>query len=190
MEKKNKNKKKWSRKFSQLLIGTWNCWSLSNERYHYCKELNYDILGLTELHNSQSKEQFKHKTWIPSAPAVVDKDGKCSDPAAGVAIMLSPRMTEKILDTGHVGTQIAWVRLKGPVCNIFYIVVYVPHKGRAVVPRAEDTIVQLTKLLQTVKKSECVICFWGRFQLSTTTLCARMYRKMVYDAIRKQGTRK
>ena len=71
--------------------------------------------------------------------------------------MLSPRMAGKILDKGHVGTRIAWVRIKGPVCNLFYIVVYVPHKGRAIKPRAEDTIRQLENLLQKVKKSDCVI---------------------------------
>ena len=157
MENKKKNKKLWSKKYYQTKIDTWNCWSLSNERYHYCRELKFDILGLTELHNAQAKEQFKHKTWIHSAPAAVDANGKCSDPAAGVAIMLSPRMADKILDSGHVGTRIAWVRLKGPVCNIFYIVSYVPHKGRTIAPKAEDTIAQLSDLLQTVKKSECVI---------------------------------
>ena len=71
--------------------------------------------------------------------------------------MLSPRMVAKTLDSGHVGTRIAWARIKDPICNIFYIVVYIPHKGRTVDPKAEDTIAQLTKLLQTVRKSECVI---------------------------------
>ena len=157
MKKPKKNKKKWSNKFYQAKIGTWNCWSLSNERYQYCKELRYDILGLTELHNTQAKEQFKDKIWIHSAQAQADAQGKCSDPAAGVAIMLSPRMAAKTLDSGHVGTRIAWARIKGPICNIFYIVVYIPHKGRTVAPKAEDTIAQLEKLLQTVRKSECVI---------------------------------
>ena len=157
MKKTKKDKKKWSKHYYQVKIGTWNCWSLSNERYLYCQGLNYDILGLTELHNIQAKEQFQDKTWIHSSPAQVDSQGKCNDPAAGVAIMLSKKMATKILGQGHVGTRIAWVRLKGPVCNIFYIVVYVPHKGRTVAPQAEDTIAQLTQLLQTVKKSECVI---------------------------------
>ena len=127
-----KNKIKWSKKYFQAKIGTWNCWSMSNERYHYCKGLQYDILGLTELHNTQAKVQFQHKTWIHSAPAAIDANDKCIDPAAGVTIMLSPRMAAKTLDTGHVGTRIAWVHLKGLVCNLFYIVVYIPHKGRTV----------------------------------------------------------
>ena len=77
-----------------------------------------------------------------SAPAE-KKEGKSTDPAAGVAIMLSNRMADKLLDEGHVGTRIAWVRLKGPVCNIFYIVAYIPHKGRTCAPYAKDTVQQL-----------------------------------------------
>ena len=130
--------------------------SYSFERHDYCKLLQYDILGLTELHNLQEQKRFQGRTWVHSAPAP-KKEGKSTDPAAGVAIMLSNRMADKLLDEGHVGTRIAWVRLKGPVCNIFFIVVYVPHKGRTSAPYAEDTILQLKKLLHTVRKSECVV---------------------------------
>ena len=38
-----------------------------------------------------------------------------------------------------------------------FIVVYILHKGRTSTPYAEDTILQLKKLLRTVRKSECVI---------------------------------
>ena len=42
-----------------MKIGFWNPWSYSNERHEYCKSLNYDILGLTELHNKQNiKEEI------------------------------------------------------------------------------------------------------------------------------------
>ena len=157
MKKKNKDKKNWSKKFYQALIGVWNCWSLSNERFHYCEALKYDILGLTELHNMQAKEQFKGRRWVCSAPADLDEKGHSTDLAAGVAIMLSPRMADKVIGEGHVGTRIAWVRLAGPVCNIFYVVVYIPHKGRTQKPMAMDTIAQLRQLLQTVRKSDCII---------------------------------
>ena len=153
---RNKNKKKWSRKFNQVKIGCWNPMSYSYERHDYCKLLQYDILGLTELHNLQEQKRFQSRTWVHSAPAP-KVEGKSTDPAAGVAIMLSNRMADKLLDEGHVGTRIAWVRLKGPVCNLFYIVAYIPHKGRKSAPYAKDTIAQLRKLLSTVRKSECVI---------------------------------
>ena len=70
--------------------------------------------------------------------------------------MLSTRMTDKVLDEGHVGTRIVWVKIKGPVCNIFYMVVYMSHKGRTVTPQDQDTIGQLRKLLQTIRKTDCV----------------------------------
>ena len=100
-----KNKIKWSKKYFQAKIGTWNCWSMSNERYHYCKGLQYDILDLTELHNTQEKVQFQHKTWIHSAPAAIDANDKCSDPASGVAIMFSPLKpwTQDTLEHGSHG---------------------------------------------------------------------------------------
>ena len=52
-----------------------------------------------------------------SAQAEEDDQGGCSDPTAGVGIMLSARMADKIVDQGHVGTRIAWVKLAGPICN-------------------------------------------------------------------------
>ena len=93
--------------------------SYSYERHDYCKLLQCDILGLTELHNLQEQKRFQSRTWVHSAPAP-KKEGKSTDPAAGVAIMLSNRMTDKLLDEGHVDKRITWVRIKGPVCNIFY----------------------------------------------------------------------
>ena len=71
--------------------------------------------------------------------------------------MLSARMADKVMSEGRVGTRIAWVRIKGPVCNIFFIVVYIPHKGRQQKPRAQDTIAQLKCLLQSIQKTDCVV---------------------------------
>ena len=130
--------------------------SYSYERHDYCRLLQYDVLGLTELHNLQEQKRSQSRTWVHSAVAE-KKEGKNMDPAAGVAIMLSNRMDDKLLDEGHVGTRIAWVRIKGPVCNIFYIVVYISHKDRTRDPYVKDTIQQLRKLLSTVRKSDCVI---------------------------------
>ena len=132
-------------------------WSLSNERHKYCEALNYDILGLTELHNAQTKQHYQGRRWICSAAAESDKQDRSMDPAAGVAIMLSARMADKVMVEGHVGTHIAWVKLTAPVCNIFFITVYIPYKGRQQKPTAQDTIGQLRKLLQSIRKSDCVV---------------------------------
>ena len=71
--------------------------------------------------------------------------------------MLSARMTHCVLSRDHVGTRIAWVRLEGPICNLFVVVAYIPHKGRSVPPTAQDTLGQVDALLKTVPKQDCII---------------------------------
>ena len=149
--------KSWSRKWHNLRFGCWNCWSYSNERHSFCKSLGYDVLALTELHNKQNNPNFSSDLWIPSAQAEEDAQGKCTDSAAGVAILLSKRMRRHIDKAGHVGTRIAWVRLRGPICPIFFIVVYVPHKYRTKAPQAADTLAQLDALIKTVPKNDCLV---------------------------------
>ena len=150
----------WSQKWHNLNIATWNCYSLSRERFSYCKKLNYDVLALTELHNFQHKiPDSKRRITLASVTErhkTGPKKGKIKDPAAGVAIMLAPRMVQHYRDSGHVGTRIAWVRFAGPVCNIFLVAVYIPHKYRTE-PSAQDTIVQLDALLDSVNKNDCII---------------------------------
>ena len=49
-----------------------------------------------------------------------------------------------------MGTRIVWVRLEDPICNIFVVVTYIPHKGRTVTPTAQNTLNDIQKLLNTV----------------------------------------
>ena len=127
-----------SRICHNLRFATWNCNAYTKERHHYCHSLNYDVLGLTELHGRQHKSPPTAR-WIIPDKAKLNEQGKCEDPTAGVAIMLSPRMKGKIYRSGCVGSRIAWVRIKGPICPIFYVVVYIPHKYREN-PDAQHTI--------------------------------------------------
>ena len=115
------------------------------------------MLGLGELHNKHLEEQYKEKRWICSERSELTKEGEDPDPAAGVAILLSPRMADRILEIGNVGARIVYVRLEGPVCNLFVVVPYIPHKGRTRAPYAQDTITQLRKLLKTVCRRDCII---------------------------------
>ena len=115
------------------------------------------MFTLTEIHNKQNNPNFTSDLWVPSAQASVDEKGKCQDSAAGVAILLSKRMCRHIDKAGHVGTRIAWVRLKGPICPIFFIAVYVPHKYRTKAPRASDVLAQLDALIKTVPKHDCLV---------------------------------
>ena len=157
----------WSVKFPLLKIATWNCRSLTFERYNYCRTLGYDVLALTELWHNQSKFQTKDKSFIISEPKLVKKGKRKGqvrfpeDRAAGVAIMLSKRATEKVKDFGSEGERVCYVRLKGPVTNIFVIAVYVPHRGRAS-PCQDDTLHDLENVLRRVPTGDCV-CILGDF---------------------------
>ena len=187
--RKKKRMKTWSKQFFQSRFGFWNPLSYSNERHAYCKQLEYDVLGLTELHNNHIKKQYQGRRWVCSAPVAQGDDGKNSDPAAGVTILLSNRMADKVLDQGHVGARIVWVKLAGPVCNIFYIVVYVPHKGRTQKPQASDTIAQLRSLLQTANHKKIRLHnFGGGPELPTAKRSSKMHRKIMYDQERKRRT--
>ena len=151
---KNSKKSKWSRIFRDVDIGFWNPWSYCNKRHEYVKSLRMDILGLGELHNKQLEEHYKEKRWICSDRSELNDDGIDPDPAAGVAILLSPRMANRILSSGCVGARIVWVRLAGSVCNLFIIVVYVPHRGRTRAPFAADVLEQVKELMKSMKKSD------------------------------------
>ena len=135
----NKKFKPWSRKWQNLWFACWNCWSYSNERHAFCKGLKCDVHALTELHNKQNNANFSSDLWVPSVQAAEDEQGKSLDPAAGVTILLSKRMRNYVDKSGHVDTRIAWVRIRGPVCPIFFITVYTPHRFRTKTPTTQHT---------------------------------------------------
>ena len=57
--KTKKNKGKWSKLHKDASIGFWNPWSYCNKRHEYAKSLQYDILGLGELHNRQIEKKYE-----------------------------------------------------------------------------------------------------------------------------------
>ena len=141
----------WSKEwYNDLLFATWNCFSYSNERHQYCQGLGFDILALTELHGRQLEVE-QSKRWVVSAK------GCSSDPASGVGILLSARMARKMASSGSIGSRIVWVRVITPVCPIFFVCVYIPHKHRRQAPYATDVLAQLDELLATVAPGDCVI---------------------------------
>ena len=83
------------------------------------------------------------------------------DRASGVGILLSKRAQSKLLDFGSQGERVCYVRLQGPVCNLFVIAVYIPHRGRTS-PCQDDTLKDLEAVLSQVPKSDCV-CIAGDF---------------------------
>ena len=92
---------------------------------------------------------------------VLDGDGLPqypSDRAAGVGILLSPTTQSKYIRIAHGSTceRICWVRIKGPVCNLFVIEVYLPHSKR-INPSTPNTVEILQKLLQEVPQGDCIL---------------------------------
>ena len=57
-------------------FGTSGAFPLSNERLNYCKHLNFDVLGLSELHNVQNKSQWQEKHGITSKDTEIDEQGE------------------------------------------------------------------------------------------------------------------
>ena len=82
-----------------------------------------------------------------------------NDRAAGVGILLSWRMQLKVLSFGSESERCCWVRLRGPVCNLFVIATYISHRGR-VSPAQGDTLADVQKVLSKVPPRDCV-CLLG-----------------------------
>ena len=122
---KKKNNKAWNKESEQIQMTLWNPWGMCNERMNYCRTINYDILGLPEMHNTHTyNKKFWHgKHWVTSEDATLDEQGKNTDSTSGVAILLSKRFADKKLAQGSIGSRIVWVRIDGPVCPLFVVCV-------------------------------------------------------------------
>ena len=138
-----------------LSFGLWNTCGLSRERQIYAEEvLSHDVLGLVETWGTHEKLSQSER-WITCK-------GQCaeSDPAAGVAIRLSLRASQAVLNSGSEGQRIVWVRLQGQFTNYFVVVVYLPQRHRDKAPRQDDTMDELAGVLEMGArdfKRDCVV---------------------------------
>ena len=89
--------------------------------YSYCKSLNHDAFCATETWNSH--RHFESWDCVASAENLsgVDK-------AAGVCIILSRRFASLQMNRGKLGKRGCWVRIRGPVCNLLIIGIYIPSE--------------------------------------------------------------
>ena len=119
-------------------------------RYRWPKEeVKHDAIGLTELRGQG--RQWEGPGFIMS------EDPGPEDPAAGVALMLSPGYEQRVMCSGRVGARIVWARIVGVFCNEFVVCVYLPHR-EAVRPTQFEVMVELQQLLETVPGSgDCVV---------------------------------
>ena len=84
------------------------------------------------------------------------------DRAAGVGIILSKAAQQKVTAHGSTGERVCYVRIKGPVCNLFIVAAYLPHRGR-VSSCQDDTIVGLHEALKKASPKDCIILLVGDF---------------------------
>ena len=132
----------------KIRLATWNCGGLSFTQRELCSELGYDILALTETHDTGSLRPSK--TFVTGDIAPKD------DSYAGVAILMSQRIARNVLYSGCCGARIVFFRVKASPCNLFVVSVYVPHSGRQA-PSASDTLAELEALLSKVHQHDCVV---------------------------------
>ena len=126
-------------------------------------------MALTELWRNQNRAvyQKRNKQFITSKQKIIKEGPNAGKPrypddkAAGVAVMLSNRMSKKVMNFGSEGERVCWVRLRGPTCNIFVVAVYLPHRGRTS-PSQDDTLADVQKVLSQVPDRDCV-CLLGDF---------------------------
>ena len=149
----------WSNRHSNFRIATWNTRSMSVERFDYCQSLSYDVLAVTELWRTGSKFQSNNKAFVVGE-AKIDKETEevrfPKDRAAGVGILLSQAAEQKVLSFGSTGERVCFVRLEGPVCNLFIVATYLPHRGR-VNPNQDDTIADLHEALKKALPNDCIV---------------------------------
>ena len=92
---------------------------LSFTQRELCSELGYDILALTEKHDTGSLR--------PSKTFVTGDIAPKGDPCADVAILMSQRIASSVIYNGCCGARIVFVRVKASPCNLFVVSAYVPH---------------------------------------------------------------
>ena len=134
---------------SPLKLATWNCGGLSYTQRELCRELNYDLLALTETHDKgslQSKNDFIRGDQAPAG-----------DSYSGVALLLSSRLSKCVLHDGSNGSRVVFARIRADPCNLFIIGVYMPHSQRKQPPYFSDTMERLEEVLQQVRNNDCVI---------------------------------
>ena len=132
----------------QLRMATWNCGGLTFTTKQLCTDLEYDILGITETHDKGALAATSNFITAELAPE--------NDSFAGVALLLSQRVTKSVMNSGCIGSRIVFARIRAAICNIFAICVYIPHSNHTNPSRA-DTLADLNKLLLNISPADCIM---------------------------------
>ena len=73
----------------------------------------------------------------------------------GVGIALSKRAAGLMFDSGYIGSRIVWVKMRGWMCDMCVIGVYVPHRFRKRAPFQQDTLEHLRFFAENLPPSMC-----------------------------------
>ena len=114
-----------------------------------CRDLDYNLLALTETHNKGTLQRKKDFICSDIAPQ--------NDPFSGVALLLSNRLSKCVLHNGSNSSRVVFARIRADPCNLFIIGVYMPHAQRKQQPYFSDTLNRLDEVLQQVRNNDCVI---------------------------------
>ena len=97
-------------------------------------------------------------TYVPRERAVNSSLAEIQnpDPATEVGIALSKRAAGSVFDSGYIGSRIVWVpvKVRGWMCDMCVIGVYMPHRFRKRAPFQQDTLGQL-RLFADVCRQAC-----------------------------------
>ena len=130
-------------------LATWNCGGLSYTQRVLCDELGYDVLALTETHDTGR--------LTPSRRFAVGEPAPAGDSASGVALFfIGADSRLRHTHTGCIGSRIVYVRLRAAANNLFIVCVYVPHDQRRHPSRA-DTLAELEALLENAPRGDCLL---------------------------------
>ena len=132
-----------------IKIATWNCGGLSYTTRELCRELEYDILVLTETHNKGLLKS--NRNFINSEPAPEH------DSFSGISIMISDRIAKCVAHSGSCGSRIAYAEIKAKPCNLFILGVYMPQKMCHNKQFATDTLRQLEQIIAKIHPHTCII---------------------------------
>ena len=97
------------------------------------------------------------ESLITCRTLLVSEPPPATDPASGVAILLSRRAADQVVCSGCVGSRIVWCRIAGVLCDQVIFGTYLPHKYR--VAPAQDEMVHLLErtIKEVTRKSDCVV---------------------------------
>ena len=94
---------------SLLKFATWNCGGLSFMQREMCRDLDYDLLALTETHDKGTLQRKKDFVCSDIAPQ--------NDPFSGVVLLLSNHLSTCVLHNGSNSSRVVFAIIRADSCG-------------------------------------------------------------------------